>query len=833
MEANRLPIFTLLLLAVSLAPAWSNQLDPPMTGRPVPEFTQVDQTVKSLMVRYNLPGAALAIIDKQRLIYARGYGFSDSARRTPVMPYSKFRLASLSKAITAAAIMRLVEQGQLSLDQRIADILSEMKSTGGDSRALTITIRHALHHTSGWNRAVSGDPVFWYDSAQSRYGSVTTQSLAQVGFSSSLSASPGAEAAYSNLGYLLLGRIIERTTGRPYGQWITDNLFRPNGVGGLTLARTFERDAEPDEVKYEDYFGAPLMRSVVPGTVGFLPRPYGGSFMAEVLDSYGGWVGSAIDFGRLLTQLDGRNTPTIVSQSSWRSMMEPPGPPIPLQPVYLGKGWQVRSIDSRGWNWWSNGSLPGSSTFAVNYVSGRSYVLLFNSRPEDALINALASDVDTAMNAALDVVQAWPTFDLFVKRPPAVRLLSREVLGDTSAVRVQVTDPDGQSDLKVVHLLVGDEISPNNSCHAGYLFGSREVFLRGTDGAWQKAAAGSPIVLTNQHCSLDAGSFRTPSPTDEIIEFPLALASSFGGAKGIFVRTDDRGDLLDGWRREGNWWRNTPRPPSVGVLSPQNVFGSGSLRTVVTDADGDLRVIHILIGNAIVADGTCHVGYLVQTREVFVRSGSNWPRAVSGTPYRVDGPACSVDAQSATFDATGALSLSLTFASSFVGDKRVFIRGDDQGELTSGWREVGRWSSLARLPIFGAYSVQSIGGRSFSFLLRPSDPDGSENLWATHLLIGDDIVPQGTCHVGYLHASREIFLRQYDGQWLKTEAGGSAILGNPSCSLTASASGIDSSGALQLRLTFPSAINSRVFGLTEDFGGLRDGWRLLGAFSSN
>lgn len=126
-------------------------------------YKQLDNIIIDFMVQQDIPGAALAVSLNNKLIYTQGYGVANTGQR--VLSTSFFRLASISKPITAVAIMKLVENGQLQLDQKIfgrKGILTEYRPTGkGDKRILNITVRHLLQHSAGWDRDQVGDAVFW------------------------------------------------------------------------------------------------------------------------------------------------------------------------------------------------------------------------------------------------------------------------------------------------------------------------------------------------------------------------------------------------------------------------------------------------------------------------------------------------------------------------------------------------------------------------------------------------------------------------------------------------------------------------------------------------
>jgi N-acyl-D-amino-acid deacylase len=109
-------------------------------------------TMMSLMLRYTVPGAALAVVHNGQLVLARGYGYANQGSKTPVQPDSLFRIASITKPHTAAAIMKLIERGELSLSDYAFQILSNIEPLAGatvDPRIAQITIQELLEHTSG------------------------------------------------------------------------------------------------------------------------------------------------------------------------------------------------------------------------------------------------------------------------------------------------------------------------------------------------------------------------------------------------------------------------------------------------------------------------------------------------------------------------------------------------------------------------------------------------------------------------------------------------------------------------------------------------------------
>ncbi|HLY56576.1 MAG TPA: serine hydrolase domain-containing protein, partial [Stellaceae bacterium] len=150
-------------LAGGLAAAtWGAAAAPVATD---PRLAAYDDMMADFMRKYAPPGAALAVTRNGRLVYARGFGLADVERRQPVVPGALFRIASISKPFTATAVMQLVQQGKLSLDEKVFGVvkLQPFLARGAklDERIHEITIRNCLQHTAGWDRDKPGgfDPM--------------------------------------------------------------------------------------------------------------------------------------------------------------------------------------------------------------------------------------------------------------------------------------------------------------------------------------------------------------------------------------------------------------------------------------------------------------------------------------------------------------------------------------------------------------------------------------------------------------------------------------------------------------------------------------------------
>jgi len=389
-------------------------VDMPVTGTG-PSVPSIDRIVLALLSQWDVPGAAIGVMKGERLVYARGYGFADQECKQPVQPDSLFRIASISKPITAAAILKLWEEGRLDLGDKVCDILSSLIAPDvvSDRRFCDITVAQLLYHSGGWDRDISPDPMFnsWVVAIEvGALPPATSEDIVRYMAGKQLDFAPGTRYAYSNFGYCLLGRIIEEVTGQKYERYVKEQILEPLGIRDMQIGSTLFVKRAPKEVRYYDYPNAPLVVSVFPN-VGKVPRPYGG-FYIEAMDSHGGWIASVVDLLRFLAGVDGRpEIPDLLQPETVKLMTSRPEPPLWVgSPYYYAMGWLVRPTGSDA-TWWHDGSLPGTFGLLVRAYNGFSWAILFNSRPLHWI--KFQREVDDALWQVIAEVQDWPGENLF------------------------------------------------------------------------------------------------------------------------------------------------------------------------------------------------------------------------------------------------------------------------------------------------------------------------------------------------------------------------------------------------------------------------------------
>jgi len=370
------------------------------------------KVIPALLSKWDIPGGSVALVRNGSIVFAKGYGLADKTGSVPVTTSSLFRLASLSKPITAAAVLKLHEAGLLDLEAKVFDILNDVEPPPGatvDPRLASISVLDLLRHTGGWDRALSFDPMFRSREIAAAMGvAPPADAAAIIRFMKGqpLDLDPGTKYAYSNFGYCLLGRIIEKVSGQSYDAYVKTAVLGPAGASAMILGRSLEADRAAGEVAYYDYAGAPLAPSVFDTGSSFVPWPYGG-FAIEPMDAHGGWLASASDLLRFLLAVDGRTPPADILQKATVDLMvaRPPLAEYQGADTYYALGWQVRPTGGDA-NWWHTGSLPGTSTIIVRTANNMAWVALFNTRPAND--SAFFGELDSELWRAVNGITDWP-----------------------------------------------------------------------------------------------------------------------------------------------------------------------------------------------------------------------------------------------------------------------------------------------------------------------------------------------------------------------------------------------------------------------------------------
>lgn len=383
-----------LLAALAFVPATAAaQSDVPVTGRVVPALSAFDDAMVDTFDDYSgdVPGGAVAVVRDGRLVYQRGFGFSDVAREQAMAPGAKFRIASVTKPLSAIAAGRLAQAGAFSFDTPVTSILPDLAPAGGgDPRLDAITPGLLVLHRAGWDiGAIGFDPTQKEVVAARETGAAVPgdcPTVARWWARQPLNFDPGARYAYSNLGFCVLGMTIERVMGAEYHDAMRALVLDPLGMSNTLAAHSLPEQRLAGEVEYSDYEDAPLVSSKF-APFGKVPGPYGG-YNIDGRGAIGSWVSTTRDLALFTATMSGaRPSPFVV-------------PPVPTSPEYG----PVPVPAGPGKNWMHSGSQVGTASMIRQY--GRTqYAVLFNGRPRSV---TFYKTFLKRLDAAARATSSWP-----------------------------------------------------------------------------------------------------------------------------------------------------------------------------------------------------------------------------------------------------------------------------------------------------------------------------------------------------------------------------------------------------------------------------------------
>jgi D-alanyl-D-alanine carboxypeptidase len=362
---------------------------PPVTQT---DIAAVNSKVTSFMSTYNIPGASLAVTKNGKLVYIKGFGKANANTGELVTPASRFRLASVSKTFTGVAILKLVQDGRLSLDAKVFGTGGVLASDYGtapyNTNLLNITVRHLLQNVSGsWGAATGGDVIDQnpsYTYKQFFDWVINTRPNPNA---------PGTIYDYSNVNFVLAGRIIEKISGKTYINYIKEDVMTPIGGTQTDMSGKTEVEKKANEVTY---YGQGADAAYV----------YNIAFPRR--DADGGIMTTATDLIRLVNAIDGSTTrPDILNATNLTTLTTPSA-------VYssyaCGIGiWSAENV------WFNYGSLPGTRTAFMRNANGMCVVLLLNSRVdpttnENPFVYAMQ---DLVLDITKNTTYNWQSIDQF------------------------------------------------------------------------------------------------------------------------------------------------------------------------------------------------------------------------------------------------------------------------------------------------------------------------------------------------------------------------------------------------------------------------------------
>jgi CubicO group peptidase (beta-lactamase class C family) len=316
------------------------------------ERDAISDVAYGYMAKFKIPGLSVAMGKDGEIVYAEGFGVVSPLLETRVNPSHLFRIASISKPVTSVGVFKLVEQDRLSLTDRVfgeRGILSEYQLPANDQFIEEITIDHLLTHTvGGWSND-KHDPMNVHLDMDHRH--LIAWTLENM----PLSQQPGARFVYSNFGYCLLGRVIEKITGQSYADYVRRSVLEPSQARAMRIAGNSLQDRADGEVIYHRQDGD--------------AQPY--DMNVARMDANAGWLATPSDLVRLLNHVYGKAQSAVILKPDTISAMTTASV---VDPGYA-RGWYVSGPDR-----WHPGSLPGTSAIMVQTPTGLCWAVLANSR---------------------------------------------------------------------------------------------------------------------------------------------------------------------------------------------------------------------------------------------------------------------------------------------------------------------------------------------------------------------------------------------------------------------------------------------------------------------
>lgn len=355
-----IPLFICLLL--------SSCDDGPTTLPGEEIFENLDRVIESIREEFNFAGVSVAVVRDDRLVYSNAYGYSDRENSIPAETTNLFRIASVSKLITAVTVFRLIEEKVITLDDRVFGDNSILNSDFGTPGQYVdqITVRHLLEYGSGF---IDG-------------GTGTTQAdRIRSRVTADLNDPPGTFYSYKNIDYLILGRIIEKVTDSvSYEKYVQDNILSLCGINSMAIGGN---ERKPDEVKYYTPQGTLPITSLA------------------MNDSSGGWIATATDLAKLLVRINRNQVKPDILSSTYST----------YTPTQAARS--VSNIPPFAYNqWFYFGDMAGTRAVMRKIDERTGYVVLINT--------SIIGDNNfryygrlSLIEDALTSIRRWSPYDLF------------------------------------------------------------------------------------------------------------------------------------------------------------------------------------------------------------------------------------------------------------------------------------------------------------------------------------------------------------------------------------------------------------------------------------
>lgn len=441
-------------------------------GMGLNHLATIDNTINNYMQDKGIPGLSLAISKNGRLVYAKGFGQADQSVGEWVHPHHRFRQASVSKPVTAAAILKLRDEGSLTLNQKVfgngALLANDYGNLAYSNWEVAMNVSNLLHHTTGWNT----DGKLWDNAYGTDHAAILDWQLDNA----NPVAFPGLTNIYNNMNYIAAGRIIEKLTGKTYEQYVIEKILAPccaneMEIGGQTLA-----ERRPNEVVY---YGSNPYVNIHPGR----------------MDANGGWIGRPMDLLMFLRRINSGPDQSDILQAASQTAMRTGSS------ANMGYGLGL----VLGGSWWGhNGAMDGTIAYAGYRNDGLAFAFACNTRPAgDSFAWGLQGIVDDLIDD-LEAAKAWPSYDLFpCPNPQYFQWANIKFRGVIQHVQLQEevwgpgADPDGDALVNAVEAYFNLDPMRPSTLPFEYALDRNDFVVR-----WTRPAGDRGVELISKHAPI-------------------------------------------------------------------------------------------------------------------------------------------------------------------------------------------------------------------------------------------------------------------------------------------------------------------------------------------
>lgn len=338
----------------------------------------LDSRIDSVIAPYfkaSAPGATVIVVKDGKTVFRKAYGTANLALQQPMTPDTVLRLGSITKQFTSTAILMLVDEGKVALDDEITKFLPDYPTHGKK-----ITVEHLLTHTSGIV-SYTGKPGY----VANMKADLTVSQMVDSFKNDPLEFEPGSLWRYNNSGYFLLGAIIEKVSGQPYAKFLEQRIFVPLG-----MSRTAYEGQERGQVPRAAGYSA-AGSGFEPSQALSMSQPYAAGALVSTVDDLARWD-AAVSSGKML------------KERSWKKAFTPYTLNTGKSTSY-GYGWEMgklQGVPMRA----HGGAINGFNTFALRLPDEKVYVAVL-SNADSGLVRA---NVVASKAAAIAIGKPFPEY---------------------------------------------------------------------------------------------------------------------------------------------------------------------------------------------------------------------------------------------------------------------------------------------------------------------------------------------------------------------------------------------------------------------------------------